>query len=84
MKGTIINSHHTLIIDGHQIDIVYYFQNSWMEIYIEGTLTTAALYHPSRQVLNYINLLEVGATTLEKFKRTQQQEEKIKLTDERR
>ena len=84
MKGETINSHHTLEIGEHQIDIVYYFKNCWIEIYIDGTLTTQSHYYPTRQILNYANLLDVGALTLEKWKKLQQQREKLKLTDEGR
>lgn len=70
MKGEIISSNHTVIIDGFQIDMWYNFQRSWLEIYVDGTLVTQAYFTPSFKTFNYINLMEVASITLDKFKKT--------------
>lgn len=69
MKGIIISSNHTVIIDGFQIDMWYNFERSRLEIYVDGQLETQGNFTPSFKTFNYINLMDVAATTLEKHKK---------------
>jgi len=78
MKGIIISSNHTVTIDGFQIDMWYNFERSQLEIYVNGELTTQGNFTPSFKTFNYINLMDVAATTLEKFKRKEIAREKEK------
>ena len=78
MKGIIISSNHTVIIDGFQIDMWYNFERSQLEIYVNGELITHGNFTPSFKTFNYINLMDVAATTLEKYKRREMAREKEK------
>ncbi len=85
MNGQIISSNHTVFIDGFQIDMWYNFERSWLEIYVDGILTTQAHFTPSYKTFNYINLMEVATVTLQKHKRTittLEKENLNKLTDQ--
>lgn len=81
MKGIIISSNHTVTIDGFQIDMWYNFERSHLEIYVNGELTTQGNFTPSFKTFNYINLMDVAATTLEKFKKVQREREKERLKE---
>lgn len=69
MIGEIIASNHTVVIDGFQVDMCYNFQRSWLEIFVDGKLTTQAAFTPSFKTFNYINLMDVATTTIQKHKK---------------
>jgi hypothetical protein len=70
MKAQIISGNHTIVIDGFQVDLWYNFERSYLQIFVDGELTTQNNFTPSFKIFNYINLIEVASVTLQKHKRT--------------
>lgn len=56
----IISTQHTVEINGLQIDISYIFEALTIQIFVEGKLVQSGLFHPSRLVINYVNLVEIA------------------------
>lgn len=57
---TILSSHHSVIINQSQIDIVYLFQPSELQIFVDGHLIQSRTFHPGRVAINYLNLIEIA------------------------
>jgi hypothetical protein len=74
MKGQVLSSHHSMEIEGFQIDIYFDFQSSKMIVYIEGKQFTHSHYSPSFKTFNYVNLMDIAAHTLSFYKMKQQRE----------
>lgn len=74
MKGQVLSSHHSMEIDGTQIDIYFNFQSSEMIIYIEGQQFTHSHYSPSFKTFNYVNLMDIASKSLNFYKIKKQQE----------
>jgi hypothetical protein len=68
MKAQVVSSNHTIIIDGFQIDIWYNFDQSLLEIFVDGTLKVSGILSPVHRSFNYINLIEVATTILQAHK----------------
>ena len=77
MKAQVINSQHCIEVDGHHIEICYYFQTNEMTVFIDGDYMLKATYTPARVMINYTNLLDVAATMYESWKRKQDEKNKI-------
>lgn len=73
MKGEVLSSQHTLLIDKIQIDICFNFHSSELSIFIEGTEFTHYHYNPQYKTFNYINLMDIAGHSLH-FWRLKQQE----------
>ena len=56
----IISSHHTLMINQVQLDIVYLFKPSELHVFADGKLIQARTFTPSRVAISYMNLIEVA------------------------
>lgn len=77
MKGQVLSSHHSMVIDEIQVDIYFDFYSSQMIIYIEGKEFTHSHYSPSFKTFNYVNLMDIAAHSLSFYKT------KKRLEDER-
>lgn len=64
MKASINSSHHTVIIDDHQIDLFYEFDLSTMTFFVDGVHFCTSNFNPQRKALNYINIIDISATIL--------------------
>ncbi len=58
------------MIDQFQVDLWYNFERSYLQIFVDGQLTTQNNFTPSFKIFNYINLIEVATVTVQKHKRT--------------
>lgn len=81
MKAQVISSNHTIQIDGFQIDLWYNFERSYLQIFVDGELTTQAHFSPSHKTFNYINLIEVATVTLQKHKKKLIEIERIRAME---
>lgn len=82
MKGQVISSNHTIMIDEFQIDLWYNFERTWMEIFVDGNMTIQGNYTPTHKQFNYVNLMEVATTALSVYKRKLASVESERLKDE--
>lgn len=73
MKAQIVNSQHCIEIEGHHIEICYYFDRNEMTVFVNDEQVTRVNYTPARVMINYTNLLDVAATIYDNWKRKQQQ-----------
>ena len=69
MKGQVVSSNHTIMIDGFQIDLWYNFERTWMQLFVEGELIIEGNYSPTHKQFNYVNLMEVASTALQVYRR---------------
>lgn len=72
------------MIDQFQVDLWYNFERSYLQIFVDGQLTTQATFTPSFKIFNYINLIEVATVTIQKHKKTLarlEHERKMELED---
>lgn len=76
MKGQVLSSQHTLLIDQIQIDICFNFHSSELSIIIEGTEFTHYYYNPSFKTFNYINLMDLASKSLDYWRSKQREIEK--------
>ena len=74
MKAQIVNSQHCIEIEGHHIEICYYFETNQMTIFIDGEFSSKATYTPARVMINYSNLLDVAATIYDHWKKKKEQQ----------
>lgn len=83
MKGEVLSSQHTLMIDKIQIDICFNFHSSELSIIIEGTEFTHYYYNPSFKTFNYINLMDLASKSLDYWRLKQQKDldEKKRLAE---
>ena len=81
MKGEVLSSQHTLLIDKIQIDICFNFHSSELSIFIEGKQFTHYHYSPQYKTFNYINLMDIARQSLH-FYKTKHQEEKQKMKED--
>lgn len=85
MKGEVLSSQHTLMIDKIQIDICFNFHSSELSIIIEGTEFTHYYYNPSFKTFNYINLMDLASKSLDYWRSKQaeklrQQKEEARMS----
>jgi hypothetical protein len=67
----IVTTQHTVIINGAQIDILYLFDSNVIMMFVDGEVVQEAKFHPSRLVINYVNLIEVAEHIYELWMRKQ-------------
>jgi hypothetical protein len=72
----IVTTQHTVIINKAQIDILYLFDSNTILIFVDGEIVQEAKFHPSRLVINYINLIEVAEHIYELWMRKKKAHEK--------
>lgn len=68
MKGEVISSNHTMMLEDFQIDLWYNFSKTWLQIFVDGELIIEGNYTPHHKQFNYVNLMEVAATALQQYK----------------
>ena len=69
MKAQIVSSHHSVMIEGFQIDMIYDFSNNILECYVDGSLYKRVNFRPNYVALSYLNVLEVSVYYFELWKK---------------
>lgn len=64
MRAQVASTNITILIDGYQIDIFYFFITRTMQIFVEGQLITDTIFEPARHTFNYVNMSDIAAKTL--------------------
>ena len=81
MKATVVSSHFSTCIDNEFIDLFYYFDQSLMQVYINGNHYKTVNVKGYRIVLSYINIVDISVKMLEGYrlleKKTEGDNEKI-------
>jgi hypothetical protein len=85
MKATIIDTHHTVLINNEQVDLIYNFIDSTLTCFIDARQVTKAYFKPSRMILSYTNVMEVASYYYdmnEKRKSKEQKQQQRELQEE--
>jgi hypothetical protein len=61
MTAKFIDTHHVLMFDDTQVDVIYNFHFRQLEIYMDGCLYFSGIFNPARHVLSYSNVLDVAS-----------------------
>lgn len=82
MKGEILATNHTIVIDGQQIDLWFNFRESTIQAFIDGVLVMSSHYSSTHKSFNYINILEVATTLLQNHELKKLHLEKLQQLEE--
>lgn len=77
MRTRLLDLQSTIMIDNDQVTIFYDFSTSKLQIYINDKQTTDWYFNPSRLVFNQVTLVTLATEALIRFKKKEQQENKI-------
>lgn len=69
MKAQIVSSHHSIMIEGFQIDLIYNFSAGTLDLYIDGVMERCMTFRPNYSALSYSNIIEVAVYYFEIWKR---------------
>lgn len=82
MRGEILATNHTIIINESQIDLWFNFRESTLQAFIDGLLILDTSYQPTHKSFNYINILEVATTLLENHELKTASQNKLREIEE--
>jgi hypothetical protein len=66
----IITTQHCIKINEDWIELIYIFNESTLQVYVNEELVYSNRFNPSRIVLSYLNVLEVAVMIYERHKKT--------------
>jgi hypothetical protein len=78
IKVEVINTMHSLLIDGDEVDLWYLFSENEMQVFVNGECFISTKFYPSRLMLNYNNVIEVAVHMRQQFWLEKNKQEKMK------